>query len=216
MDGMGIKAVTGRFGHLTVLSFAGINRHGSSLWNCRCDCGAVKPVNRIHLVTGAATYCGKNNACPVIRLERFLEKVRFAENGCWIWTACSSHFGYGQFSLCGGRCIRAHIASYKIFIGPVPPGAFVLHSCDNPACVCPTHLFLGSQSDNMADKTSKERQARGGTHGMARLNEQLVLEIRTKFSAGITKAALAREYGISRNHAGRIVSGECWGHIISG
>lgn len=194
-----------RFGNLTVLEFSHFDKHKSSHWRCLCDCGFVKTCNRMHLVRGEVTSCGRGNQCPVERVVNFLAKVAYAPSGCWEWTASREEFGYGQFSLKKGRSINAHYASYTMFIGPVPKGLFVLHSCDNPPCVCPAHLFLGTQGDNMADKVKKHRQAQNERHGMVKLSNDQVLEIRDRAAKGEVKAHLAKEFSVSATHISRIV-----------
>lgn len=89
-------------------------------------------------------------------IARFWSKVRKSDE-CWIWIA-GRYFpaGYGQFFL-DGRDMRAHRTSWTIVHGPIPDGLWVLHKCDNPPCVRPDHLFLGTRSDNMRDCVSKGR-----------------------------------------------------------
>ena len=97
-------------------------------------------------------------------IERFLRKVRKTPI-CWEWTATKNSDGYGKFSI-QGKQPGAHRVSYLIFVADIPLGLFVLHSCDNPGCVNPAHLSLGTNQDNMNDMTVKGRGNRylGGTH----------------------------------------------------
>ena len=115
--------------------------------------------------------------------ERFDSKVQITPS-CWLWKASFGSTGYGQIYYNGGPK-KAHRVSYEFHIGPIPDEACVLHKCDNPACVNPDHLFLGSRTDNAKDKVSKGRQARGPNHGMrginnpmAKLNQEQVERIR--------------------------------------
>lgn len=92
-------------------------------------------------------------------IYRFMKKVSI-QNGCWPWLAAKTKDGYGQFNV-GGRMQYAHRVSYGMFVGPI--GEYhVLHRCDNPSCVRPDHLFLGTHDDNMKDMAAKDRSGRAG------------------------------------------------------
>lgn len=98
---------------------------------------------------------------------RFWVKVeRGGEDACWQWLARKHEGGYGDFRLGGGH-VRAHRFSYELAHGAIPKGMFVLHRCDNPGCVNPSHLFLGTFEDNSSDMVSKGRgrgRLSGGRH----------------------------------------------------
>ena len=148
-------------------------------------------------------------------MERFWNKVnKHAENGCWEWAAgpCG-HWGYGGFTI-DGRSMYAHRVSWMFEHGPIPDGLYVLHKCDNPPCVNPDHLFLGTHTDNMRDMVEKGR-ARGGSlpgesNGQAKLTEADVLAIRADKR---TQQAIADEYGVSRRAIGYIKNRKTWTHI---
>jgi len=92
-------------------------------------------------------------------VERFWSKVKTSGNDtCWTWTSGTTQAGYGKFGESRkGRTILSHRYSYKIKYGKIPDGLFVCHHCDNPPCVNPKHLFLGTQSDNQIDSSNKKR-----------------------------------------------------------
>jgi hypothetical protein len=94
---------------------------------------------------------------------RFWSKVRITPE-CWLWTARHTRKGYGMFKQ-GSLDRLAHRVAWEEVNGPIPPGLCVLHKCDNPPCVRPDHLFLGTQADNIADRDAKGRQARGDRNG---------------------------------------------------
>lgn len=146
-------------------------------------------------------------------LDRF-EKKLIKDNltGCWNWNAGYGR-GYGLFYM-EGKHQGAHRASYKLYKGPIANGLSVLHSCDNPNCVNPDHLFLGTHDDNMKDKVKKSRQPKGANVTGHKLLESQILEIRAKYCPyKYTIKKLAQEYGISRSNIHRIISYKLWKHL---
>lgn len=99
--------------------------------------------------------------------NRLLARIVSTPSGCWEWQGYRTPFGYGTISLPGKRTVYAHRASWEVFRGAVPSGTCVLHSCDNPPCINPSHLFLGSRIDNNKDAVTKGRDAISkGTSGL--------------------------------------------------
>lgn len=103
--------------------------------------------------------------------ERFESRIRVTP-GCWLWTGARCGDGYGNIRG-QGRVLRAHRVSFQLYVGEIQQGLHVLHSCDNPACVNPAHLRLGTHQDNMDDMYSKGRRepARGLRNGATKLND---------------------------------------------
>lgn len=115
--------------------------------------------------------------------------------GCWIWCGGDFSYGYGAFSY-NNQNRPAHRISWFLYRGEIPKGMMVCHRCDQPLCVNPEHLFLGTQRDNMADKVRKGRQARGESHGMSKLTDWEVMQI--KGVKGFRTAKdIASEFGIT-------------------
>lgn len=147
--------------------------------------------------------------------KRFWEKVdkSAGPTGCWPWIASQFTDGYGHFRN-SNKTVRAHRFSWQLHNGQIPEGLLVCHKCDNPLCVNPTHLFLGTPADNMHDKAAKGRQPRGEMCGRFGLTAEQVLEIRSKHKVGgISQAQLGRDYGVSRNQIGAVVHRRQWRHV---
>ena len=100
-------------------------------------------------------------------MQRFLDKVdQDGPNGCWVWTAARTPKGYGCFRFGNRGGARAHRVSYELFVGPIPEGLQVNHHCDNPSCVNPDHLYVGTQKQNRQDAVLRNRTAKGADNGM--------------------------------------------------
>lgn len=99
-------------------------------------------------------------------IARFNRKVERSEQGCWLWVGALRPNGYGNFFL-GNKTTCAHRAAWTLANGQIPDGLQVLHRCDVPNCVNPSHLFLGTQKDNMQDMIAKGRQGSHARHGEA-------------------------------------------------
>ena len=143
--------------------------------------------------------------------ERFWAKVdKRGMDECWPWLARRNWCDYGVISRGGqfGGTILAHRASFEIHHGmKSAEGLCVLHSCDNPPCVNPGHLFLGDPQMNVADMVSKGRTAAGERHGFAKLTEGQVRAIR---ASGLLSRELAAQFRISQSNVCNIKSGRCW------
>jgi|AntAceMinimDraft_17_1070374.scaffolds.fasta_scaffold31345_6 hypothetical protein len=159
-------------------------------------------------------------------VDRFWDKVdKRGLDECWPWTGSHNTSGYGEINrgLRGKGNILAHRASWEIHNGPIPEGKgwhgmCVLHHCDNPECVNPAHLFLGTQADNMRDMHVKNRRsydtaARGENHGNAKLTNQDVREILCLLKAHYTQKEIAIWYGVVRQTISMINIGMSWGWL---
>lgn len=127
---------------------------------------------------------------------RFWCKVRKTD-GCWLWIAGAEASGYGAFGVTLHRRVRAHVVSMMLHLGTVDLGACVLHKCDNPPCVNPEHLFLGSRADNMADKKQKGRQPRGEACPNCKLRDADIVVIRASTESSLV---LGKRYGVTARH----------------
>lgn len=157
--------------------------------------------------------------------ERFWVKVDMREwepGDCWEWTAQVNAAGYGNIAAPGkhGKPLLAHRVAYELFYGPIPndgPSPFgwiVLHSCDNPGCVNPSHLRLGDHAANSRDARSRNRLALGVRCGSSKLQPKQVAEIRALYAAGGTShSKLARQFGVNHVTIHKVVTRKTWRHI---
>jgi len=148
-------------------------------------------------------------------LARLKDKILHHPSGCWVFAGTRSNKNYGQLRIGprGTGLMLAHRASYECFVGPVPPGMWVLHRCDNPACVNPEHLFLGTSDDNIADMEAKGRRRAGKweRHRSAKLTQDIVRECRRLYAlGGVTHQQLADRFGVAQQTMFLAVSEKTW------
>lgn len=205
-----------RYGRLTATELFERRPHGHR-WKFSCECGTsdfICDATRVKL--------GKTSSCGCIKAEIATGRPHLVANrlrsktkidpitGCWEWTASKTSSGYGKIFVTGKLC-GAHRVSYELRHGPIQSGMRVLHRCDNPACINPDHLFLGSDADNVADMISKGRQQRGYKHYRAKLSENDVRAIRS--AKNETPNNLAKQFGVTASTISFIRSGKIWKHV---
>lgn len=151
-------------------------------------------------------------------IQNFDSKIAFPEHpdGCAVWVGSRRPDGYGVFAV-GGRLrkgsVLAHRRAWEREHGPIPECLCVCHKCDNPPCVNPAHLFLGTRADNNADMEAKGRgvRLRGERNGNSKITPSVVVAIRSAYAAGgVSQRALARSFGLHQTTIGDIVRGETW------
>lgn len=142
--------------------------------------------------------------------DRFWSKVsKKVEPPCWTWTGALFTTGYGQFRF-PHKNARAHRVAWELINGKIPKGMHVLHTCDNPRCVRPSHLYVGSNQDNVDDKLRKGRQPFGEWHGVSKLSVEKVEAIRARATENLR--VLAAVFKVSKATVWRVVRGINWTH----
>jgi hypothetical protein len=199
----------------------------TSVGLCGCGCGLHAPIakttdSRRGHIKGQPVRFIHNHQTRIRLRQDFAERFwKFVDrtstpDGCWPWIGYRDKDGYGHIQR-NGHAERAHRVALEL-AGWIIPCEWlqILHSCDNPACVRPDHLRIGTPHDDVADKVSKDRQARGERHGRAKLNPVKVQEILVLYQRGVRGRgceALAQQFGVSPKTVWRILSGRSWRHV---
>jgi hypothetical protein len=161
--------------------------------------------------------------------ERFWKLVD-KSGDCWTWKASLTTHGYGQFVLPYHHHIGAHRFAYELENGPVPAGLVVCHRCDNPPCVNPAHLWVGTQGDNLRDMHGKGRgntdswplaveasrtadRPHGEKHHNAHMTAEKIRALRKMRQDGATYDAIALEFGIGKSLVAQIITRKTWKHV---
>ncbi len=181
-----------------------------------CKCGKVFHVIPYRVKT--AKYCSMN--CPSRRKqtsqEEFLSKVYPEPNtGCWLWSGAYHYIGgHGSINAKNHNGFAwAHRFSYFIHKGDFDRTKLICHTCDNPACVNPDHLYIGTTKTNSDDKVSRNRQMRGEKYPLSKLKESDIISIRSLNNSGIQQKDICKEFGLSSAMVSLIVNRKRWAHI---
>ena len=154
-------------------------------------------------------------------MKKSFEKNVIRKEGCWGWKGSVAKGGYPVMT-CRKACgpDRGHRTSWVIHNGKIPEGLFVCHSCDNPICTNPDHLWIGTHKQNNDDKIAKCRQSNippphkvGSENGSSKLKEDQVKEIKILLKKGLTSRDIGKQYGVSKTTILRIKTGKNWSHI---
>ena len=186
---------------------------------CHCGCGGRTPIatytslkrgivkgQPVNYINGHGR---KNRHQPVeARFWSFVNKT----DGCWLWTGATRGTGYGAIKV-ASKDTNASRVAWLLTRGPIFDGLHVLHRCDNPLCVRPDHLFLGTPLDNMRDASAKGRLARGEANPRSKLTGPQVARLKAKLNAGEPRPHLAVEFGVSVETIHAIATGRSWRHV---
>jgi hypothetical protein len=156
--------------------------------------------------------------------QRFLSYVEKTDS-CWLWTGGKCN-GYGIFW--ADKSFRAHRYSYTIYKEPIPVRMIIRHTCDNPSCVNPDHLLVGTSKQNSEDMVDRNRQAKGDNHPArtnpknlcrgekhlwAKLTEDDVREIKVLLGFGVSLREIAKQFDVDYTNISNIKRGKTWKHI---
>lgn len=145
-------------------------------------------------------------------IKKFFDRICITKGGCWWWLGNKTRAGYGVISHLKYK-IYAHRVSWFLYQGYDPGKLFICHRCDNPACVNPEHLFIGTQKDNSDDKLRKNRQAHGDKLS-GKLSVDDVIEIKRLYdNEELDQLQLASKYNVNQSTISRIVKGKTWTFI---
>ncbi|OLU09272.1 HNH endonuclease signature motif containing protein [Achromobacter denitrificans] len=160
-----------------------------------------------------ASYLGASTRRAATPLDLF--ETKFTKGpGCWLWQGGRNRLGYGQFCADAVK-ITAHRFSYMAYVGPIASGLCVCHRCDTPACVNPSHLWLGTNAENSVDRSNKGRSSRiyGEQNKASRLTDCQVMAIRSSMAS---ERVVASQYGVAPSTVHRIRTGQSWTHLTDG
>jgi len=153
-------------------------------------------------------------------IVRFCKKIQAGEaSECWPWKAGAFKDGYGAFRVRVAhgvfRQVIATRIAFKLWTGVDPVGMLVCHTCDNPSCCNPNHLFLGTSTTNERDKIAKKRRPRllGTRSGVAKLTDASVVTIRSMAAVGLNHKSIAEHFGVDRSTISLAVRGKTWEHV---
>ena len=147
-------------------------------------------------------------------MKRFWDKVNIGTHSeCWEWKGSIDREGYGRFRN-NKKIVSAHRMAYILALGLIPEGLCACHHCDNRKCCNPTHLFTGTNIDNIKDRVRKSRSARGERNSQAKIGEAQVIEIRHLCkNTKMTQRKIAKIFGISFQEVNNICLGKKWKHL---
>jgi len=149
-------------------------------------------------------------------VNKFWSRIIIPEDltNCWIYSGTETNSGHGMFW--AGKNILAHRFSWEFYNGEIPKGKLVLHDCDIPNCINPSHLYLGTHQDNMDDMVNRDRSCYGSLSGKSILTENIVIDMITRIYNDEFKDVnhIAEIFNISPENIRDILNGRTWNHIL--
>lgn len=147
-------------------------------------------------------------------IERIENRIFYSPCGCWYWLGNLNENLRAKITI-EGKSKQVSRVIYELVKGKIPDGLFALHTCDNPMCVNPDHLFLGTKKENSIDMVKKGRcrAPMGSKSGMSKLTDEQVLEIRS-LKGKMTLKQIGKRFGITAANACSITRGDTWKHLL--
>lgn len=187
------------------------------------NCGLNISVIQSNANKGFGKFCSREcvNKFRSVHHRQNFESQIYKTDCCWLWTGRTTKRGYGifQYQIDGRRInAQAHRMTYELYVGAIPAGKEVCHDCpngDNPGCVNPSHLWLGSHRQNMEDMKRKHRSAFGEKSNSSKLTAAMAEQIKQRHLIGEGLKTLAGEFGVSVSCISLLVQGKTWKHLLS-
>ena len=146
-----------------------------------------------------------------MRVDQFWNNHIERDNGCWEWQKGKNDRGYGEVSI-NGISLYVHRFAWELLNGEIPGGMCILHKCDNPSCINPDHLFIGTQLDNVRDMLSKGRASPPPVHRGTKNNKAVLCEWKVRYirASDLSQRAIARMFGIGKTTVAHVQCGRTW------
>jgi hypothetical protein len=190
---------------------------GATILRPCAQCGTEYPARVRTLYRYGTGYCSRscaNRARRIPEPRRFWALVdKHGSDECWQWKAARDRSGYGLFTRDDRSQIVAHRYALIASVGPLDAATKACHTCDNPPCCNPAHLFPGTTGDNTRDAASKMRMSHGERHNKAKLTESMVIDARRRYGAGESQTSIAHSLGVTQASVSALVLRKTWRHV---
>lgn len=155
------------------------------------------------------------NKIDRIRYRFEMKFERGNDDECWLWLGKKNYKGYGYFCMGTSKSVASHRVAYELYVGKIPKGLLVCHSCDNRECINPRHLWIGTAKENNKDRDKKGRfvALKGEKNGMTKITEKTAREIKMRIMTGEPMSKISRELNITYSIVNNIKAGLTWKYI---
>ena len=209
-----------KYGYYKVIKHLGKTKHNKNLWELECQCSRIMHSTTYNILSGQKQSCGCHRQMSANdysqQVKNDLLSKRKINGECWEWTGQKDYKGYGRRVFYQGRRKRKEVVSrisYQLWKGEIPKGKYVCHTCDNPSCFNPVHLWIGSLQDNHKDMMEKKRYAKGEMLPQTKITERDVKEIRKRKKSGESLKSIQKDYNLHYQTIWSISVGKTWSHV---